>query len=109
MSKVIGTQWTLTLCVNGLKKRARYWGNHTMRLGTFEGTERPPFTDDMHAQIDKWVRAHMKDWRNITLWYRREEVVRYGDDPTFDMIEYRPFDEGSNVSVPVFLAETKGK
>lgn len=105
MSKVIGTQWTLMVWVNGLKKRAKYWGNHTMRLGAFEGDTMPPFTDEMHAQIDKWVRAHMKDWRKILLQYRREYIVRYGDDPNFDMIEHRPFDEGSNVSVPVFLAE----
>ena len=29
---VVATQWTLTVWVNGLKKRARYWGNHTKRL-----------------------------------------------------------------------------
>ena len=98
-------QWTLTVWVNGLKKRARYWGNHSMRLGTFEGDTMPPFTDEMHTQIDKWVRAHMKQWRSIMLKYRFERIVDYGNGVV--MIETSPFDE-RNVSVPVFLAE-KGK
>ncbi len=99
-------QWTLTVWVNGLKKRARYWGNHSMRLGTFEGDTMPPFTDEMHAQIDKWVRAHMKEWRTIMLKYRLERIVDYGNGMV--MIETSPFDE-RNVSMPVFLAEVGEK
>lgn len=94
------TQWTLTVFCHGLKKRARYWGHHTMRLGTFEGPERPLYTDEMTAQIEKWVRSHMKDWRNITLQFRHETVVDYGGG--VEMIECLMHDPRT-VAVPVIV------
>ena len=62
----------------------------------------PPFTDDMHAQIDKWVRGTMKEWRNISLQFRHETVVDYGGG--VEMIECLMYDPRT-VSVPVFLAD----
>ena len=96
------TQWTLTVFCHGLKKRARYWGNHTLRIGTVEGETMPPFTDEMHARIDKWVRGTMKDWRDIKLEFRHETVVDYGGGVV--MVECRLYDP-KTVSVPVFLTD----
>lgn len=74
------TQFTVTVSILGVRKRAKYVSTYRERIGSYSTKVMPQglVTDEVYNRAVQITKRAMKSWKRVIVEFRHETIVNHG-------------------------------